>query len=164
MVGGEAGTGAELTVSWRTEVIKKKTRRKHSVAGRKKGFNAGVLFVFLALISVSCLYIWQRVTVVALAGRAKELKLKIESKQEVLTYLQIEVTRLGSVERIEEKGKQMGLVYPSLDKIEWIRESSDSVYLEKPYPPGSIWAKLTAFRRKLLPGDEAVAKEIRHEP
>jgi cell division protein FtsL len=151
-------------VSRRTKVVKKKTKRKRPVAGRKKGFSAGILFVFLVLIAVSCLYIWQRVTVVALAGRTKELKLKIESKQETLKYLQIEVTRLGSVERIEEKGKQMGLVYPTLDKIEWIRESSDSVYLEQPYPPGSIWAKLTALQRKLLPGDEAVAREIRHEP
>ncbi len=141
-----------------------KTKRRHPVVKRRRILNRGPLLVLLAVISVACLYIWQRVTVVALAGCTKELKLEIDGKQEALKYLQIEVTQLGSVQRIEERGQQMGLVYPSLDRIEWIRESSDSVYLEKPCSPGSIWAKLTALRKKLLPGEEALAKEIKHEP
>jgi len=145
-------------------LISRKNKGKRAAAGPTGRAGAGVLLVFLTVISLSCLYIWQRVTVVALASRAKELKHEIEAKQETLKYLQIELTRLGSVERIEEKGKEMGLVYPSLDQIEWIRESSDSVYLEKRNSPGGIWAQLTAIQRKLLPGEEAVAKEVKHEP
>lgn len=143
---------------------KNQTKRRRPVTKKRRILNRGPLFILLAVILVACLYIWQRVTVVALAGRTKELKVEIDGKQEALKYLQIEVTHLGSIQRIEERGKKMGLVYPSLDRIEWIRESSDSVYLEKRRLAGSIWAKLTALQRKLLPGEEAVAKEVRHEP
>jgi cell division protein FtsL len=142
----------------------KKDKRKHASTGRTKGAGARVLLVFLAVISLSCMYIWQRVTVVALANRVKELNQRIQTQHEALKYLQIELTKLGSVERIEEKGKELGLVYPSLDQIEWIRESSDSVYLEKRYPSRGIWAQLSAIQRKLLPAEEAVAREVRHEP
>lgn len=143
---------------------RRRDKRKHAAAGSRKRASTGVLFVFLVVISISCLYIWQRVTVVALAGRAKELKQEIETKQETLKYLQIELTKLGSVERIEEMGKEMGLVYPSLDQIEWLRESSDSIYLEKRNLTGGLWAQLTAIQKKLFPREEAVAKEIKHEP
>jgi hypothetical protein len=74
------------------------------------------------------------------------------------------VTGLGSVERIEEKGRELGLVYPSLDQIEWIRESSDSLYLEERSSPPGLWAQLTLIQRKLFPAEEAVAKEIKHAP
>jgi cell division protein FtsL len=142
----------------------RKQKKERDSPGRTKGTRVKVIFVFLTVISLCCMYIWQRVTVVALAGRTKELKQQIEAKQETLKYLQIEVTGLGSVGRIEEKGRELGLVYPSLDQIEWIRESSDSVYLEKRSSPPGIWAQLTLIQRKLLPGEEAVAKEIKHEP
>jgi len=145
-------------------LTRRKDKRKHAAAGSRKRAGTGVLLVFLVVISMSCLYIWQRVTVVALASRAKELKQEIEAKQETLKYLQVELTKLGSVERIEELGKEMGLVYPSLDQIEWIRESSDSIYLEKRNSSGGLWTQLTAIQKKLFPGEEAVAKEIKHEP
>jgi hypothetical protein len=51
-----------------------------------------------------------------------------------------------------------------LDQIEWIKESQDSVYLEKNRSQGSLWAKLTALRQKLFTGDGAIAGEIAHEP
>jgi len=145
-------------------VRKRQIKRKRPSAKRKKSFNAGRFLFFLALILLSCLYIWQRVTVVALAKNTKELKLEIKNKQEALKYLQIEVTKLNSIERIEEKAELMGLVYPSLDQIEWIREASDSIYLEKNRTQGNLWTKLTAIHRKLFAGDGAIAREIEHEP
>jgi cell division protein FtsL len=145
-------------------VRRRQIKRRHPVAKRKKGFNAGRFLFFLVLISLSCLYIWQRVTIVALAKNTKELKLAIKSRQETLKYLQIEVTELNSIERLQEKAELMGLVYPPLDQIEWIREESDSVYLEKNLSQGGLWAKLTALRSNLFAGDGAIAREIEHEP
>lgn len=134
------------------------------MARRKKSFNTGRFLFFFALILLSCLYIWQRVTVVSLAKNTKELKLAIKSKQETLKYLQIEVTELNSIERLQEKAEMLGLVYPPLDQIEWIREDSDSVYLERNRPQEGLWAKLTALQRNLFSGDGAIAGEIEHEP
>ncbi len=141
-----------------------KNRRRRLTAKREGGFKLNYLLIFLAVISLSSLYVWQRITVVALATSSKELKVQIKSKQDVRKYLQIEVTKLSSIERIEKKAERMGLAYPSPDGIGWIRESSDSVYLETRGITGNIWAKLKTLHGRLLPGDEAVAGEIKREP
>lgn len=109
------------------------------------------------------MYIWQRVTIITLSTHTKELRLEIRQKQKTRKYLQIEVAELSSIQRIEEIGKQMGLVYPSPDQIGLIRESSDSTYLETPGFAKNIWAKLKALQKNLLSGDEAIAKEIKNE-
>ena len=142
----------------------KRSRKNRRRTKRKGGFKPAYLLVFLTVITLSCLYIWQRVTVVTLAGENKELRLKINEKQQIRKYLQIEVTKLNSVQRIEERGRRLGLVYPPLDGMGWIHESSDSVYLEHGGLTGKIWARLKNLHRDLLSGDEAVAREIEHEP
>lgn len=142
----------------------KRSRKKRPPAKRKSSFKRAYLLIFLTVIFLSCLYIWQRITVVTLAGENKELRLKIKRKQQIHKYLQIEVTKLNSIQRIEERGRQLGLMYPPLDRMGWIHESSDSVYLEHGGLTGKIWARLKTLHRDLLSGDEAVAREIEHEP
>jgi hypothetical protein len=92
------------------------------------------------------------------------LRLETKRMQEVHKYLEIEVANLISVPRLEKKGMQMGLAYPSLDQIGLIRELPDSTYLETQGFAKNVWARLRALRKTLLPGDEALAKEIENEP
>jgi len=139
-------------------------KRNRPAAKRKKSLKLKFRLIFLVLILLSCVYIWQRVTVITLSARTKELKVEINQKQKACKYLQIEVTKLSSVKRIEKIGKNMGLAYPNLDQMGLICESSDSTNRKTPGLVKSIWAKLKAFQEDLLSGDEAIAKEIKHEP
>ncbi len=139
-------------------------KRNRSAVKRKRSFKLKSLLIFFALISLACVYVWQRVTVITLCAHTRELRLEIKQKQKTRKYLQVEVTELSSVHRIEKMGQQMGLVYPSLEQIGLIHESSDSIYLEPQGFAKNIWAKLKAFPKDLLSGDEAMAKEIKHEP
>lgn len=151
-------TGGEKSLS------RAKIKRNRFVVKSKKSLRLKFLLIFLTLIFLSCVYIWQRVAVITLSARTKELRLEIKQKQKTRKYLQIEVTELSSIQRIEEMGKKMGFVYPSLDQIGLIREWCDSTYLEKPNFTKNIWAKLKALQKDLLSGDEAIAKEIKNEP
>ncbi len=143
---------------------RKKSTRGRLTAKRKRRSRLRLLFIVLTLIFLSCVYIWQRVTVITLSAQTKELRLETKRMQEVHKYLEIEVANLISVPRIEKKGMQMGLAYPSLDQIGLIRELPDSTYLETQGFAKNVWARLRALRKTLLPGDEAVAKEIEDEP
>lgn len=142
----------------------KRPRKNRPAAKKKSSFKPAYLLIFLMVLSLSYLYIWQRITVVTLAGENKELRLEIKRKHQIRKYLQIEVTKLSSIQRIEERGRQMGLIYPPLSQIGWIRESPDSVYLEQNGLTEKIWARLRTLQKDLLGGDEAIAREIQHEP
>ena len=140
-----------------------KTKINRFAVKSKKSLRLKFLFISLALIFLSCVYIWQRVTIITLSACTKELRLEIKQKQKTRKYLQIELTKLNSVQRIEEIGKKMGLVYPGPDQIGLIWESSDSTYLETPGFAKNIWTRLKALQKDLLSGDEAIAKEIKDE-
>ena len=133
-------------------------------AKRKRPFRFRFLLVALMLILLSCVYIWQRVTMITLSTRAKELRLETTRMQETRKYLEVEVADLSSVSRIEEKGMQMGLTYPHLDQIGLIRELPDSTFLERRGFAKNVWAKLTTLRENFLSGDQAEAREIENEP
>ena len=144
-------------------------RRTKTIGSRRTGkktksFRLRFLLVALLLIFLSCVYIWQRVTMITLSTRVEELKLQAKSMQETRKYLEVEVTNLSSVSRIEEKGLQMGLTYPRLDQIGLIRELPDSTFLERRGFAKNVWAKLTTLRESFLSGDEALAREIENEP
>ena len=143
---------------------RKKSTRGRLTAKRKRRSRLRLLFIVLTLIFLSCVYIWQRVTVITLSAQAKELRLETKRMQEVRKYLEVEVANLSSIPRIEKKGIQMGLAYPGLDQIGLIRELPDSTYLETQGFAKNVWARLRALRKTLLPGDEALAKEIENEP
>lgn len=142
---------------------RKKSTRGRLTAKRKRRSRLRLLFIVLTLIFLSCVYIWQRVTVITLSAQAKELRLETRRMQEIHKYLEIEVANLSSIPRIEKKGMQMGLAYPGLDQIGLIRELPDSTYLETPGFAKNVWAGLRALQKSLLPGDEALAKEIKNE-
>ncbi|MGB7063284.1 MAG: hypothetical protein WBF13_13145 [Candidatus Zixiibacteriota bacterium] len=143
---------------------RRKSTRGRLTAKRKRRSRLRLLFIVLALIFLSCVYIWQRVTVITLSAQAKELRLETKRMQEIHKYLEVEVANLSSIPRIEKKGMQMGLAYPGLDQIGLIRELPDSTYLETQGFAKNVWARLRALRKTLLPGDEALAKEIKNEP
>ena len=143
---------------------RRKTTGSRQVAKRGRSLRLRLLLVTLLLIFLSCVYIWQRVTTITLSTRVKELKLEAKRMQETRKYLEVEVAGLSSVCRIEEKGLQMGLIYPRLDQIGLIRELPDSAFLERRGFAKNVWAKLTTLRESFLSGDEAVAREIQNEP
>ncbi len=143
---------------------RKKSTRGRLTAKRERRSRLRLFLIVLTLILLSCVYIWQRVTVITLSAQAKELRLETKRMQEVRKYLEIEVANLSSIPRIEKKGMQMGLAYPGLDQMGLIRELPDSTYLETQGFAKNVWARLRALRKTLLPGDEALAKEIENEP
>lgn len=143
---------------------RRKTTGSRRTGKRTKSFRLRFLLVTLLLICLSCVYIWQRVTMITLSTRVGELKLETKRMQETRKYLEVEVANLSSVSRIEDKGLEMGLIYPRLDQIGLIRELPDSAFLERRGFAKNVWAKLTTLRESLLSGDEAVAREIENEP
>jgi cell division protein FtsL len=145
-------------------LLRRKTTGSRRTAKKKRSFRLRFLLVTLLLIFLSCVYVWQRVTMITLSTRAKELRLETKRMQETRKYLEVEVADLSSVSRIEEKGLEMGLTYPRLDQIGLIRELHDSAFLERRGFAKNVWAKLTTLRESFLSGDEAVAREIENEP
>ena len=143
---------------------RRKSTKSRLTAKRKRRSRLRLFLIVLTLILLSCVYIWQRVTVITLSAQAKELRLETKRIQEVRKYLEVEVANLSSIARIEKKGMQMGLAYPGLDQLGLIRELPDSTYLETQGFAKNVWARLRALRKTLLPGDEALAKEIENEP
>jgi cell division protein FtsL len=143
---------------------RRKPTGSRRAAKRKRSIRLRFLLVALTLILLCCVYIWQRVTMITLSTRTKELRLETRRMQETRKYLEVEVADLSSVSRVEEKGLQMGLTYPHLDQIGLIRELPDSTFLERRGFAKNVWAKLTTLRENLLTGDEALAREIENEP
>lgn len=162
--GGKAEPSIELIAVGVKRLRRSKAKVTRRPTKRKRNLRLELFLLFVLLILLSCVYIWQRVTIITLSAHAKELKLEIKQKQKTCKYLQIEVTKLSSVRRIEKTGRKMGFVYPGLDQIGLIRESCDSTYLEKPGLTKKIWVKLKELQKDLLSGDEAIAKEIKREP
>ena len=128
-----------------------------------KSFRLKLILIFLAPILLSSLYIWQRVTVITLSAQTKELRVKIKQQEKTLTYLQIEATKLSSMDRIQKTVEDMGFVQPSVNSIGLIQESSDSTYLKQFDLKENIWVKLRNLKKNLLFGDKVEAKEIKHE-
>jgi cell division protein FtsL len=130
---------------------------------KTKGSKLKLLVIFLAPILLSSLYIWQRVTVITLSAQTKELKVKIKQQQNALNYMQIEVTKLSSIDRIEKVVAEIGFIRPPIDSIRWIQESAESTYIDTFSSRENVWAKLKTLQRNLFFGDKAEAKEIKHD-
>jgi cell division protein FtsL len=146
-------------------LVRRRSKRSHQVVKKKRAIKLRLLACFLILLFLSCLYIWQRVTVISIASRTKELKLEIKEKQRACKYLQIEVTHLASVVRMERLSKQKGFIYPGPNQKGVLCESSDSTYLEPIRLAQNLWTKLKTIQKDLLfIGDEAQAKENPSEP
>jgi cell division protein FtsL len=128
-----------------------------------KSFRLKFLLIFLTPILLSSLYIWQRVTVITLSAQTKELRVKIKQQEKTLNYMQIEETKLSSIDRIQKKVEDMGFVQPPMNSIALIQESFDSTSIKKLEAKENVWAKLRSLKKNLLFGDKVEAKEIKHE-
>lgn len=128
-----------------------------------KSFRLKFLLIFLTPILLSSLYIWQRVTVITLSAQTKELKVRIKQQERTLNYMQIEETKLSSIDRIQKTVEDMGFVQPPVNSIGLIQESFDSTSIKKLEEKENVWAKLRALKKNLLFGDKVEAKEIKHE-
>lgn len=130
---------------------------------RKKSSKLKLILIFLTPILLSSLYIWQRVTIITLSAQTKELRSEIKQHERTLNYMQIEVAKLSSIDRIENIGEETGFARPHLDSIGFIQESPDSTYLDTLGLKENVWAKLKTLKLNLLFGDQAEAKEIKHD-
>lgn len=121
---------------------KSKVKKSHLRLKRQKNFRGNFFLILLVLIFLAIIYIWQRVTVITLAGEIKKMYGQIDNHRREYKYLQVEVASLGSVERIEKLAKEMGFVYPSVEQIEILPEVPDSTGLGRQSWIDKIWLKL----------------------
>ncbi|MCK4426950.1 MAG: cell division protein FtsL [candidate division Zixibacteria bacterium] len=121
---------------------KGKIKRSHLRLKKEKNLRLKFSVILMALIFLSIIYIWQRVTVLTLANEIKSLNVQIDNQQKEYKYLQVEVAFLSSVERIERLAKEMGFFYPSLEQIGVLPEAPDSDILERQGLIKNIWTKL----------------------
>jgi cell division protein FtsL len=136
---------------------------KKLTAGRLKSLKYKLFLLFLTPILLASLYIWQRVTVITLSSQNKELRVEIKQRQKVLDYLQVEVTRLNSIDRIEKTIGSLGFVQPPLDSVGVILEYAEAASVDTSGEKENIWAKLKTLQKNLLSGDKVEAKEIKHD-
>jgi cell division protein FtsL len=149
---------------WRGEKLKRnKIKFNRLTVGRSKNLKYKLFLLFLAPILISSLYIWQRVTVITLSSQNKELRVEIKQRQRVLDYLQVEVARLSSIDRIEKTIGSLGFVQPPFDSVGVILEYAEAPAFDTLGEKENIWAKLKALQKNLLSGDQVEAKEIKHE-
>jgi cell division protein FtsL len=132
-------------------------------AGRSNNLKYKLFLLFLTPILISSLYIWQRVTVITLSSQNKELRVEIKQRQRVLDYLQVEVARLNSIDRIEKTIGSLGFVQPPFDSVGVILEYAETPAVDTLGEKENIWAKLKALQKNLLSSDKVEAKEIKHE-
>jgi cell division protein FtsL len=164
------GGGTIPTLTWHdlNKVGEKDSRQDEMkttrfVPQKTKSLKLKLVLIFLLPILLSSLYIWQRVTVITLSTQIKELKVKIKQQQKTLNYMQIEVTKLSSIDRIEKTAQGMGFVRPPIDSIGLIQESADSTYIREHDLRENVWAKLKTLKKNLFSSDKAEAKEIKHD-
>lgn len=132
----------------------KKTLKIHS----KKTFYMALLM----LIILSTLYVWQRITVIKLLKETEGFKKVLAQEEKKYKYLNLEITELSSIERIEKIAREnLGMVYPSREQIIFV----DVVNLEGSTIPGNLWVKLKSLGAKLNPFQDKglQAKEIKHD-
>lgn len=119
--------------------------------------------IFLAPVLLASLYIWQRVTVITLSSQTKQLQVEIKQRQKALDYMQIEVSKLSSIDRLEKTIADLGFVRPLFDSIGIIQESVEPSPGDTLGEEGNIWVKLKSLQKNLFWGDKVEAKEIKHE-
>ncbi len=128
-----------------------------------KSLKLKLFLIFLTPVLLASLYIWQRVTVITLSSQTKQLRVEIKQRQKTLDYMQIEVAKLSSIDRIEKNIADLGFVRPLFDSIGIISESVESTCADPRGEKENIWVKLKSLQKSLFSGDKVEAKEIKHE-
>ncbi len=131
--------------------------------GSSKSLKFKLLLIFLAPVLLASLYIWQRVTVITLSAQTKQLRVEIKQRQKTLDYMQIELAKLSSIDRIERTTADMGFVQPPFDSIGIIQEVAESAYVDTLGEKENIWVKMKSLQKNLFSGGKVEAKEIKHE-
>ena len=140
-----------------------KTILNRSAARGSKTLKLKIILIFLAPVLLASLYIWQRVTVITLSSQTKQLRVEIKQRQKALDYLEIEVAKLSSIDRLEKTIADLGFVRPFFDSIGIIQESVESGPGDTLVRKENIWVKLKSLQNNLFWGDKVEAKEIKHE-
>jgi len=120
------------------------------------------LLSLLLIVFFLTLYVWQRVTVIKLLKEMEELKEVLAQQEKKYKYLNLEITKLSSIERIEKIAQEkLGLIYPMRERIIYV----DVGKLNRSTLPGDLWVKLKNLGKKLYPFEErgVQAKEIKHD-
>jgi cell division protein FtsL len=130
---------------------------------RSKTLKLKLLLIFLAPVLLASLYIWQRVTVITLSSQTKQLLVEIKQRQKALDYLQIEVAKLSSIDRLEKTIADLGFVRPLFDSIGIIQESVEPSRGDTLGEKENVWVRLKSLQKNLFGGDKVEAKEIKHE-
>jgi cell division protein FtsL len=119
--------------------------------------------ILMAVIFLSIIYIWQRVTVLTAENENKRINVQIGNLRKEYEYLQVEVASLNSVERIGRLAKEMGFVYPSVEQKGVLPEAPDPAIFEGEGSTKNLWTKLKGIKRNLLSSDKVEAKEVKHD-
>jgi len=116
----------------------------------------------LVMIILLTLYVWQRVMVIKLLKETEEFKEVLAQEEKKYKYLNLEITELSSIDRIEKIAHdKLGLIYPAREQIIYV----DVGKLNKSTLPVNLWVKLKNLGKKLNPFEErgVQAKEIKHD-
>ena len=122
-------------------------------------------FLFLGLsvmICLSMLLIWQRIAVIKILKESEGLKEVLAKEEKRYKYLNLELTEVSSIERIEKIAQErLGLVYPNRQQIVYV----DLEKINKPTLAGDLWARLKNIGKKINPFSESgvQAKEVKHD-
>ncbi len=70
------------------------------------------LLVFFLIVGVIVFYVWERVTAVRLTIQLEEKREELNSLDNELNSLKIQLSRLSSRKRLEPLAKNLGMKYP----------------------------------------------------
>ena len=144
----------------------RKRNRKYQIRDDRRLPLFKILFVFTLIVGLSIGYIWQRVTFLKISKEIKSLRSQISEQEERYKYLNIEMAKLSSFERIENIAiTQLGLVHPKAEQIVFLKEVSLPNSEKKKGEFENLTEKLTNIASTIFsPSDNQLeAKEIRYD-
>jgi cell division protein FtsL len=144
----------------------RKKNRKYQIRDDRRLPLFKILFAFTLIVGLSIGYIWQRVTFLKISKEIKSLRSQISEQEERYKYLNIEIAKLSTVERIENIATtQLGLVYPKAEQIVFLKEVSVPSSDKKKGKLENLREKLTNFALNIfnISDSRLEAKETRYD-
>lgn len=144
----------------------RKRNRKYQIGDDRRLPLFKILFAFTLIVGLSIGYIWQRVTFLKISKEIKSLRSQISEQEERYKYLNIEMAKLSSFERIENIATtQLGLVYPKREQIVFLGEVSLPDFNKKKGKLENLRGKLTNFALNIfnISDNRLEAKETKYD-
>ena len=144
----------------------RKRNRKYQIRDERAFPLFKILFIFTLIVALSIGYIWQRVTFLRISKEMKSLKSQIAGQEERYKYLNIEIAKLSTVERIENFATaRLGLVYPKADQIVFLDDVFSLTKDEKQSKFENLKEKLTNLVSNIfnISDNHLEAKEIKYD-